>query len=145
MYDQNYDCYQVVAGKKSGPEPNFKNYDYVLEIHFNATAESGKDTKGDGSYKGIGMYVNSSKKNTTIDKKFVSAVSTATGFPIWGRGTGIFTSSGLLNARTCQSKGVSYGLLETAFIDDKDDITFYNKNKEKMAQAVADALISYFS
>lgn len=145
MYDQNYDCYQVVAGKKSGPDPNFKNYDYVLEIHFNATVESSKDPTGDGAYKGVGMYVNSAKKDTTLDKKIVSAISSQTGFPIWGRGTGIFTSSGLLNARTCQGLGVSYGLLETAFIDDKDDITFYKKNKDAMAQAVASAIASYFS
>lgn len=145
MYDQNYDCYQVVAGKKKGPEPEFTKYDYVLEVHFNATAESSKDSKGDGKYKGVGMYVNSSKKNTTIDKNIVASVSKATGFPVWGRGTGIFTSSGLLNARTCQAKGVSYGLLETAFIDDKDDITFYHKNKDAMAQAVANAIVAYFS
>lgn len=145
MYDQNYDCYQVVAGTKTGPDPGFTNYDYVLEVHFNATAESSKDTKGDGKYKGIGMYVNSSKKNTTIDKNIVASVAKATGFTVWGGGTGIMTSSGLLNAKTCQAKGVSYGLLETAFIDDKDDMTFYQKNKDQMAQAVASAIIAYFS
>ena len=90
------------------------------------------------------MYVNSAKKNTTIDKKIVKAISN-TGFPIWGRGNGIFTSSGLFNAKTCQKKGVSYGLLETAFIDDKDDISFYNKNKDKMAAAAASAIVSYFN
>ena len=56
----------------------------------------------------------------------------------------LFRSSGLFNAKTCQSKGVSYGLLETAFIDDKDDMEYYNKNKEAMAKAVANALVSYF-
>lgn len=144
MYDQNYDCYSVVAGHKKGPEPEFTKYDYVLEVHFNATAESSKDSKGDGKYKGIGMYVNSSKKKTTIDKNIVASVAKATGFKVWGGGTGIMTSSGLLNARTCQAKGVSYGLLETAFIDDKDDITFYRKHKDEMAQAVASAIAAYF-
>ncbi|HIR27317.1 MAG TPA: N-acetylmuramoyl-L-alanine amidase [Candidatus Choladousia intestinigallinarum] len=143
MYDQDYDCYQVVAGKKNGPDPNFKNYDYVLEIHFNATAVSAKDLSGDGSYKGVGMYVNSSKSNTSIDRQIVKAVGN-TGFRIWGGGTGIFTSSGLLNAKTCQKQGVSYGLLETAFIDDKDDMKFYNSNKNKMAKAVANAILNYF-
>lgn len=144
MYDQNYNCYEVVAGHKQGPAPNFKNYRYVLEIHFNATAVSGKDLRGDGKYKGVGMYVNSRKKNTQIDKKIVSAVSKASGLPIWGRGTGIFTSSGLLNAKTCQGLGISYGLLETAFIDDKDDMVLYNKKKQEMAKAVASVLSSYF-
>lgn len=143
MYNQSYDCYQVLSGKKKGPKPDLKKYDYVLEIHFNATAVASKDSKGDGKVKGVGMYVNSAKKKTTLDQNIVKAVS-KTGFKIWGGGTGIFKSSGLFNAKTCQGKGVSYGLLETAFIDDKDDITFYNKNKDKMAQAVANAIISYY-
>lgn len=143
LYDQNYDLYQVMSGKKSGPIPNLKNYDYVLEIHFNATAAASKDLKGDGKYKGVGMYINSAKKNYTIDKNIVAAVA-KTGFKVWGGGDGIFKSSGLFNAKTCQAKGVSYGLLETAFIDDKDDMDYYNKNKEKMAKAVANALVSYF-
>lgn len=140
MYDQDYDCYQVLAKRKPGPDPEFKKYDYVLEVHFNATVASGKDPKGDGSYKGIGMYVNSAKGDTAIDRNIVASVASRTGFRVWGGGTGIFKSSGLLNARTCQQAGVSYGLLETAFIDDKDDITFYQKNKNAMAQAVAEGL-----
>ena len=144
LYNQNYDLYQVMSGKKSGPVPKLTDYDYILEVHFNATGYSAKDSKGDGQYKGVGMYVNSAKKNTAIDQQIVKAIS-RTGFPIWGRGNGIFTSSGLFNAKTCQGKGVSYGLLETAFIDDRDDITFYNKNKVKMAEAAASAIASYFN
>lgn len=143
LYDQNYDLYQVMSGKKKGPIPNLKNYDYVLEIHFNATAVANKDLKGDKQYKGVGMYINSAKKNYTLDKNIVKAIA-QTGFKVWGGGAGIFKSSGLFNAKTCQAKGVSYGLLETAFIDDKDDMTFYNANKSKMAKAVAGALINYF-
>lgn len=144
LYNQNYDLYQVMSGKKSGPVPKLTDYDYILEVHFNATGYSAKDSKGDGQYKGVGMYVNSAKKNTAIDQQIVKAIS-RTGFPIWGRGNGIFTSSGLFNAKICQGKGVSYGLLETAFIDDRDDITFYNKNKVKMAEAAASAIASYFN
>ena len=144
MYDQNYDCYQVLSGKKSGPKPDLSCYDYVLEVHFNATATSGKDLKGDGKRKGIGMYINSGKKDSVIDRSIISAVKKQTGFEVWGRGSGIFTSSGLFNAKTCQGLGVSYGLLETAFIDDKDDIAFYNKHKDAMAKAVAGAISAYF-
>ena len=43
-----------------------------------------------------------------------------------------------------QDLPVEGGLLETAFIDDKDDMEYYNKNKEAMAKAVANALVSYF-
>lgn len=141
MYDQNYDCYQVLSGKKTGPEPVLKNYDYILEIHFNATAESSKDSKGDGKYKGIGMYVNSAKSDKTLDRNIVNAIAN-TGFKVWGGG--VLTSSTLFNAKTCQAAGVSYGLLETAFIDDKDDMKFYNANKTAMAKAAANAIASYF-
>ena len=171
MYNQEYDCYQqnaktlgskganisftgsgankakvLSAVQKSSTVPDFTKYDYVLEIHFNATAESNKDSKGDGNQKGIGMYVNSYKakktSNYAIDRNIIAAVAKQTGFAVWGRGTGIFTSSTLFNAKTCQELGVSYGLLETAFIDDKDDMTFYNKNKDAMAKAVAGAIVS---
>ena len=166
MYDQNYDCYQQTSktlgssglkidftgnGSKkdqvykgiltNSKIPDFTQYDYVLEIHFNATAVANKDPKGDGNYKGIGMYINQYKKDYSIDSKIVSNVVNKTKFKTWG---GILKSAGLFNAKTCQELGVSYGLLETAFIDDKDDMTFYNKNKDEMAKAVAEAICSYF-
>lgn len=144
MYDQNYDCYQVLAGRKAGPKPDFKQYDYVLEVHFNATAESLKDPKGDGKCRGVGMYVNTAKKDTAIDRKIVASVAQAADFAVWGGGTGIMTSSGLLNARTLQEMDVSYGLLETAFIDDRDDMKVYNSKKNVMATAVATAIKEYF-
>lgn len=141
MYDQNYDCYQVNAGIKAGPLPVWTDYDYVLEVHFNATAQSGKDPNGDGKFKGVGIYVNSAKTKIELDRSIVNAVGN-TGFRVWA--SGVERSSGLLNAKVCQAKGVSYGLLETAFIDDKDDMDFYLKNKDKMASAVASAIVSFF-
>lgn len=149
MYDQNYDLYKVNVNYTKydtvvGPIPDLKSYDYILEIHFNATVESSKDLKGDGVYKGVGMYVNSAKPNVTLDAQIVRAVAD-TGFKVWGGSTGIQKSSTLFNAKTCQSLGVSYGLLETAFIDDKDDMQYYCNNRDKMAQAVANAILSYFA
>lgn len=134
---------QVVAGIKTNSNiPTFTDYDYVLEIHFNATIESAKDPNGDGSYKGVGFYINSYKKKYTLEKNIVSAI-TKLGFKQWG--AGVFASSTLFNARICQELGVDYGLLETAFIDDGDDMTFYTKNKSKMAKAVANAIDAYFA
>ena len=40
--------------------------------------------------------------------------------------------------------GVDYALLETAFIDDLDDMTWYNAHKQEVAQAVADGIIDGF-
>ena len=117
-------------------------YDYVLEVHFNATGAAGKDIGGNGSCKGFGVYVNQykSSKHRQIDNGFVSKIR-ATGFAIWG----IFSSPSLLNARVCQELGVNYSLIETAFIDDGDDMRFYNKNKTRMAEGIASAIVAYLS
>ena len=138
MYDQNYDCYQVNAGKKSGPSPNFSAYDYVLEIHFDAAA---RDFTGDGVYKGVSILVSASKKEYSLDASIVRAV-VATGFKQYG--AGVIARSDLMNMNLCQKLGVSYGLLESAFIDDKDDMTFYNSHKNAMANAVASTIADYF-
>lgn len=164
----NYDCYQqnaktlgsgglnlsskitgkgtnrskVLSGIKTNPNiPVFTDYDYVLEVHFNAKG-SGKDPQGDGSYTGVGFYINSYKSKYTLENRILSKI-VSLGFKRWG--SGVFASSTLFNARICQELGVSYGLLETAFIDDGDDMKFYTKNKNKMAKAVADAIVAYYS
>ena len=118
-------------------------YDYVMEVHFNATGYAAKDVSGDGSAKGFGIYINQYKSgaNRKVDQLLVSKIR-RTGFQIWG-GTGIFTSAGLLNARTCQELGVNYSLIETAFIDDRDDMVFYGSHKKQMAKAVAAAIDAY--
>ncbi len=164
----NYDCYQqnartlgsaglnlgskitgkgtiknkVLAGIKTNADlPVFTDYDYVLEVHFNAMA-SGKNPQGDGSYMGVGFYINSYKKKYTLEKNILSAI-VKLGFKQWG--CGVFASGTLFNARICQELGVSYGLLETAFIDDGDDMKFYTSNKNKMAQAVSNAIVKYLA
>ena len=129
---------------RSSACPKIWEYDYVLEVHFNATGESAKDVGGNGSIKGFGIYINQYKSAAMrkIDNEIVGKIR-STGMPIWGRGSGQYTSAGLLNARVCQELGVNYSLIETAFIDDRDDMNFYNANKTKMAKAVASAIVSF--
>lgn len=133
---------KVLAGIKTNPNlPVFTEYDYVLEVHFNATA-SNKNPGGDGSYTGVGFYVNSYNKTYTLEKNIISSI-VKLGFKKWG--AGVFASSTLFNARICQELGVDYGLLETAFIDDGDDMKFYKNNKNKIAKAIANEIVEYFS
>ncbi len=143
MYDQNYDWYKAngyySTGNRTGPLITWSDYDYILEVHFNASTS--KDLSGDGSYKGMSLYVHSSSSDTKVDKAILSQVKSDTGFKIFGGGTGIFIDSGLRNPRLAEEHKVPYGLLETCFIDDKDDMTFYNKNKTKMAKAVANGIL----
>ncbi|MCD7745139.1 MAG: N-acetylmuramoyl-L-alanine amidase [Lachnospiraceae bacterium] len=142
MYDQDYNMYYVMYnnyyhGKKYGPIINWTDYDYILEVHFNAGVSN---TSGDGKYTGVDMLVHKSKSDTSIDKAILQAVK-STGI---SSHSGLCRRSDLFNMNRCNANNVSYGLLETCFIDDKDDMTFYNKNKKAIAQAVADALLDSF-
>ena len=125
--------------RKSSAIPDLTEYDYVVEVHFNATAVQNKDEGGNGSYKGFMIYVNKYKSNAdrAVDKAMIQAVKDLK-FKIFG--SGIEKSGGLYNAKICQEVGVNYSLIETAFIDDADDMKFYNKNKKKMAKSLANAI-----
>ncbi len=129
------------AIKRNANIPALGDYDYILEVHFNATAASGKDIGGDGGYKGFGFYINNHKSKTALESNICSKIRTM-GFRIWG-GSGLMRSSTLFNARVCQELGVNYALVETAFIDDADDMRFYNGHKTQMAKAISDAIVAY--
>ncbi len=129
------------ALRSNGRLPDLLQYDYVLEVHFDASAVSGKDYNGNGKMKGTFMYVNSRKSATSIDSSIIGALN-GLGLPICG--PAVWRSSGLLNARVFQEMGISYGLLETCFIDDKDDMTFYHRRCDDMAQAVSQAIVNQF-
>ena len=131
------------AIRRNSRIPDLTSYDYALEVHFNATAYSAKDPGGDGKKKGTGTYVNVHKKssNRKIDRKIISALN-GLGLNTWG--SGVYGSSGLLNARIFTEIGVNYTLLETCFIDDRDDMKFYLKKRDAMASAVAGAISKYF-
>jgi hypothetical protein len=62
---------------------------------------------------------------------------------IWG-GSGVFGSPSLLNAKAFTELDINYSLLETCFIDDKDDMKFYHKHRNEMARAIADTISDYF-
>lgn len=166
LFNTNYDMYQQMratvgsAGSFSGNGkkrrkvlaaiktnsriPDLTQFDYVLEIHFNATAVSAKDPGGDGHKKGTGTYVNSYKTaaNRKIDQKIISSLNKL-GLNTWG--SGVYGSAGLLNAKVFTEIGVNYSLLETCFIDDRDDMKFYLKNRDEMAEAVAKTIAEYFA
>lgn len=125
------------ALKKNPAIPDLTSYAYILEIHFNA--KEVKDPDGNGSYTGIGYYVHGGKSDRTIERTIMNTIADS-GFKAWGG----YVYSELLNARVCQALGVNYALLETAFIDDGDDMRFYTEDKENMATIAANAVTAYF-
>lgn len=131
VYDQGKNCYSY---SKAGQAPDYGAYDLVLEIHFNAKAK--KDEAGDGRFTGIGAYVHPDNAGgRAIAEKIVDAV-VGLGFGKWQ----IASSTGLLNLNKAQGAGTKYLLLETAFIDDGDDMRWYNTNKTVVAQAIAQVI-----
>ncbi len=121
----------------SSGQYNFKPYDYVLEIHFNAAA---KDTIGDGKTTGVEMLIHTSEAGMSVEEKIVKRLA-ALGFT----NRGVKRRQNLKNMNVCKrDQGVSYGLLELCFIDDADDMRLYQAKKEEIISAVCKGLAEGF-
>lgn len=113
---------------------NFSQYDYVLELHFNAAS---KDT-GDGRVKGSEVYVTTRETGFAVEEAILKNLSSLG-----------FTNRGVKKkdwAVINQAKlsGVSSCLLETCFLDDGDDMSLYTKNRDAVAGAIAEGIITGF-
>lgn len=135
LYDTSKDCYQQ---SKRGNRPRYEKYDAVLEIHFNAKVN--KDEWGDGRFTGTGGYIHTgAAQSEELGEKIVQNIE-ALGLKRWQ----IVKGDNLLNMNTCYSLDIPYFLLETAFIDDGDDMTWYNAHKSAISKAVADGVKDFF-
>lgn len=133
LYPTNRNAYSdVKAGKLA---VNFTNYNYVLEVHFNACVN---DTKGDGKTTGTEIYVTTAEKTVGVETKIVQAIAA---FGLKNRGVKRTNFTVIYRAKAA---GVSSALLETCFIDDKDDMTIYSSKKAQIAAAIANAIASQF-
>lgn len=117
---------------------NFKNFDYVFEVHFNAGVG---DTKGNFQTTGTEILVHTKECGTSVEELVLKKISLL-GF----KNRGVKKRSNLLNMNICKgNQGVSYALLETCFIDDLDDMSLYFKKKDNVIKAVADGIINGFN
>lgn len=133
LYPTNRNAYSdAKAGKLA---VNFANYNYVLEVHFNACVN---DTKGDGRTTGTEIYVTTAEKTVGVETKIVQAIAA---FGLKNRGVKRTNFTVIYRAKAA---GVSSALLETCFIDDKDDMTIYSSKKAQIAAAIANAIASQF-
>ena len=114
---------------------DFKPYDYVLEIHFNACV---KDTKGDGKTTGTEIYVTEAEKAVTVEEKILKGISDI-GFKNRGIEPKDFTV-----ISKAKRQGVSSALLEVCFIDDADDMRLYQTKKSAVIKAIASGIIEGF-
>lgn len=127
----------------------FKNYlpiaygsiGYALEIHFNAFK---KDETKDGRKKGSEIYVTSRENGITVEQAIMRGIGKY--FPLRDNDN-VFDGvkrTNFLVINTLKNNGVSGALLETCFIDDADDMETYQKNKNAIADAIVNGIVSEF-
>lgn len=133
MYDMDKNCYSF---SKAGQAPDYGAYGLVVEIHFNAKAK--KDESGDGRFTGAGAYVHPDNSEGRRIAECIINAMVELGFGKWQ----ICSSTGLHNLNKAQKAGTRYLLLETAFIDDGDDMAWYNANKTAVAKTIAQEIIN---
>ena len=120
-----------------GNKFNFKPYDYVFELHFNAIS---KETVSDGKTKGTEILVHPSEKGVNVENLILQKVCSL-GF----RNRGVKPRNDLIVMNTCKGQqGVSYALLEVCFIDDIDDMKLYQAKKNDIVEAIANGICEGF-
>ena len=113
----------------------FSQYDYVLELHFNAASKD----NGDGSVKGAEAYVTTRETGFSVEEAILRNLA-ALGFT--NRGVRRKDWAVINQAKNA---GVSSCLLEICFLDDGDDMLLYTKNKAICAKAIARGIAEGFS
>ena len=132
VFDTSKNAYQYL---KNGGYINFKPFDYVLEIHFNAAVN---DTKGNGKTTGTEIYITESEKGYSVEQNIVKGI-TNIGFKNRGVKRKNFD---VISA--AKRQGVSAALLEVCFIDDIDDMKLYQSNKREIAKAITKGIVDGF-
>lgn len=110
---------------------NSNKVDLDISIHFNAGA---KDEKGNGRTTGVEVlcYNAASTKAVAVGNKICSAIESL-GFR--NRGVKYRTDLGVLKNTNAQAL-----LIEVCFVDDKDDVDLYSRNRDKITTAIAEAI-----
>lgn len=109
---------------------------YVVEFHLNSAAN---DPNGNGKTTGSEIWVHTNEKTIGAEQAILKRLENL-GF----RNRGVKRSSGLAVLKNVHRQGVSHALIETCFIDDKDDVNLYNAKKQAVAQAIADGIAEGF-
>jgi hypothetical protein len=123
VYDQNRNAYTDYQNCSLSNLAHFENYDFVLEIHFNAF----KADSGDGKTKGVEIFA---KPGSNIEGNIVKNIA-ALGFT--NRGV---KSNGFAVINTARSRGARAALLEVCFIDDADDMKLFLAKKSLIVDAI---------
>ncbi len=134
VFDTNKNPYKFLKSNSF----NFKKYDYVIEVHFNAFK---KEAVSNGKTKGVEILVHPTEKGVSVETAILNNLMKL-GFT----NRGIKRPTDLQNMNICKGKqGVSYALIETCFIDDIDDMALYKTKKDAVIDGIAQGIVTGFS
>lgn len=130
IYPTERNAYEdAKAGKL---QVDLSQYDYVLEIHFNACVQ---DLKGNGKVTGSEAFVTTADKTKTVENNMLDSLAS---IGLKKRSVKSHNYTVIYRAKT---KGADSSLLEICFIDDADDMAIYLKDKDNVAKAIACGIV----
>lgn len=118
--------------KKIVAKCNAHKVDLDVSIHFNSGAN---DKKGDGKSKGVEVLVYSKTSKSNDEATRICNKLSAIGF----KNRGIKVRKDLYFLKHTKAPSL---LIEICFVDDKDDVKLYNKNIDKIAKTIAEAIVN---
>lgn len=128
VFDTTKNMYEYL---KSGKWYDFRKYDYVFELHFNAFNKKASGTE---------ILVHERENGISVEEGILKNIEKL-GFI----NRGVKRRTDLRNMNACKvNQGVSYALLETCFIDNADDMTLYNEKKDDIIKAIVDGMVQGF-
>lgn len=135
IFDFKKNC---VKECKAGRVPAFENYDYVFEVHLNASTNP--------NVGGTMIYIDQSEKGHSVEDAVLEEMYKVGYKKTWD---GIVVTQrqftgGLIVQNRCRAKGTSHALLETCFITNKGDMDLLNTKLAQTAQAVANGIMRGF-
>lgn len=102
------------------------NFDYVLEVHFNAGGGTGSE-----------IFVTTRETRTSVEQTILK------GMESFYRNRGVKVKDFLV-INTAKNRGISSALLEVCFIDNKSDVDIYQSKKDEICQSIANGVINGF-
>lgn len=133
IYDQSKDAYKIITQGGSIP---LDGISYVLEFHLNSAAN---DSQGNGKTTGTEIFIHTHESGITVEQAILKHIC-ALGFT----NRGVKRSSGLAVLKHVFNRGVSHALVETCFIDDKDDMRLYSQKFNNIVEAIANGVAEGF-
>lgn len=102
------------------------NFDYVLEVHFNAGGGTGSE-----------IFVTTRETSTSVEQTILKELE------MFYRNRGVKITDFLV-INTAKSRGISSALLEVCFVDSASDVDVYQKNKDAICKSIVNGIISGF-